>query len=315
VLLEAYRDAIETIGHCGVEISTSEGTPLLEVMETVSAELDQDSTESAVARARKKVHDRLTAWSSGMARHLEHQTCEVKEMIIVLARATQRAGERDQRCARHIDAITNKLQAIARYEDLSQMRESILAAAAEIQKSIGTILDESNAELAELRARMADSQNRLQEAERIASLDALTQLPNRYTIEKQIARRIEEGRPFSIGLLDIDDFKAINDSHGHLVGDEILRQFGGELRASLRSTDVAGRWGGDEWVIVLDCPLATAQKLVERVSTWVCGHYIVGALRICVTASIGAVEYAPGETLQQLLHRADGAMYRHKRPQ
>jgi diguanylate cyclase (GGDEF)-like protein len=313
-LLDAYRDAIETIGHCGLEISTSEGAGLLEVMVAVSADLDRDSTEEAVNHARKKVHERLTAWGRGMAKHLEHRTSEVKEMMLVLARATQRAGERDHRCARHIEAITNKLQAIARYEDLPRMRESVLAAAEEIRRSIGTVLDESNAELTELRAQMAASKDRLHEAERIASLDSLTQLPNRYAIEKEIARHIENGHPFSIGLIDIDDFKAVNDNHGHLIGDEILRQFGAELRASLRSTDVAGRWGGDEWVIVLDCPITVAQKLVERVSTWICGHYIVGSLRLCVTASIGAAEYLPGETMQQLLQRADDAMYRRKRP-
>jgi diguanylate cyclase (GGDEF)-like protein len=314
-LLAAYRDAIETMGRCGVEISSAEGAALLEVMETVSANLEQDSTEESVSRAGKKVHDQLIAWGHGMARHLEHRTSEVKEMLLVLARSTQRAGERDQRCARHIEAITHKLHAIASYDDLPLMRESILAAAEEIRKSISTILDESNAELSELRAQMAASRDRLQEAERVASLDSLTQLPNRFAIEKEIARRMEEGRPFSIGLIDIDDFKTVNDNHGHLIGDEILRQFGGELRNSLRSTDVAGRWGGDEWVMVLDCPLAAAQKLVERVSTWVCGNYLVGALRLCVTASIGAAEYVPGETMQQLLKRADEAMYRRKRPQ
>jgi diguanylate cyclase (GGDEF)-like protein len=303
------------MGRCGVEISATEGAALLHVMETVSAELDQDRSDDAVTRARKKVHERLIAWGRGMAKHLEHRTGEVKEMMLVLTRSMQRAGERDHRCARHIEAITNKLQAIAHYDDLPLMRESILAAAAEIRKSIGSILDESTAELAELRAQMADSSNRLQEAERIASLDSLTQLPNRFAIEKEIVRRMEEGRPFSIGLLDIDDFKTVNDNHGHLIGDEILRQFAGELRASLRSTDLAGRWGGDEWVVVLDCSLSAAQKLLERVSTWICGQYLVGGLRLGVAASIGAAEYVPGETMQQLLQRADDAMYRSKRPQ
>ncbi len=314
-LLHAYRDAIETMGRCGVEISTAEGAVLLRVLETISADLDRNHTDEAVTRAHKKVHERLIAWGREIAKRLEDRADEVKEMLLVLTRAAQRAGERNHRCARHIEAISHKLQTIARYEDISLMRDSILDAAAEIKKSISIILDESAAELEELRAEVAVSRDRLQEAERIASLDSLTQLPNRFTIEREIARRMEQGRPFSIGLIDIDDFKTVNDNHGHLIGDEILRQFGGELRASLRSTDMAGRWGGDEWVVVLDCPLSAAQKLVERVSTWVCGHYLVGSLRLCVTASIGAAEYAPGETMQQLLQRADDAMYRRKRPQ
>ena len=314
-LLEAYRDAIETIGRCSLEISSAQGAGLLQVMEAVSADLHQNSSAEAVARARGQVHERLVAWGRGMVQHLQRRTGEVKEMLLVLARTAQHAGERDLRCARHIDEITGKLQSIARYEDIPLMRDSILAAAAEMKKSIGTILAESSAELTELRAQMAASRDRLQEAERLAAYDALTQLPNRLTIEKEITRRIEEGGPFCICLLDLDGFKAVNDKHGHLVGDEVLRQFSAELSAACRSTDVVGRWGGDELILILDCPLPSAQKQIERVSTWVCGHYTVGSLRLQVNASFGAAEHQPCETMQQLIQRADTAMYRRKRPQ
>ena len=314
-LLDAYRDAIETMGRCSVEISSEQGASLLKFMEEVSAELERDGTAGAVTRAHTQVHRRLNAWGRAMVEYLQHLTSEVKEIMLVLARITQHAGERDRRCARHVEEITGKLQAIARYEDIRLMRESILAAAAEMRKSIGAILDESRAELADLHAQISTSKDRLQQAEHLASVDSLTQLPNRLTIEREIHRRIEQGMPFSVALLDLDDFKTINDNHGHLVGDEILRQFSAELRSACRSTDVVGRWGGDELLLILDgCRLADAQKQIERVSAWVCGDYIIGSLRLRVDASIGAAEYEPKETMQQLLQRADAAMYQRKRP-
>jgi diguanylate cyclase (GGDEF)-like protein len=315
ILLHAYRDAIETIGRCSLEISPAQGSGLLQSMEAISGDLLRDSASDAVKRVRGRVHKQLITWSRGMAQYLQHQTREVKEVLLVLARIAERAGERDHRCARHIEEITSRLQAIASYDDLALMRTSILAAAAEMKKSIGAILEESSSELAELRAQVAASRDLLEQAERLATHDTLTQLPNRLSIEREILRRMAQGKPFSIALLDLNDFKTINDNHGHLVGDEILRQFAAELRTACQCADTAGRWGGDELILVLDCPLSDAQSQTERISRWVCGIYLVGSLRLRVDACIGVAEHQPGEGMQQLLERADSAMYRRKRLQ
>jgi diguanylate cyclase (GGDEF)-like protein len=155
----------------------------------------------------------------------------------------------------------------------------------------------------------------LEEAELVASRDALTHLGNRLWVEGQIEFRIAAGRPFCVAILDIDEFKRVNDQHGHVVGDELLRQFARELRSACRSTDVIGRWGGDEFIVLLDGGLAEAKAQIDRVSKWVCGNYTVpgggGPTKISVRASIGVAEYA-AETMKEVLDRADSEMYRHK---
>jgi diguanylate cyclase (GGDEF)-like protein len=135
-------------------------------------------------------------------------------------------------------------------------------------------------------------------------------------VEHQIERRIEAGTALCLAIIDIDGFKKVNDRYGHLIGDELLKQFAGELRSASRSTDVLGRLGGDEFILLLDCALAEAHTQVDRLRAWVCGSYTVTGngdpIKIRVDASFGLAERQPAETMKELLGRADAEMYQHK---
>ncbi len=92
-------------------------------------------------------------------------------------------------------------------------------------------------------------------------------------------------------MFDVNGFKQINDGLGHLAGDQVLKQFATELKAAFRPTDFIGRWGGDEFIAILDCELKQAEAQIARVRQWVFGDYeiIVGgvARKIGVSAAIG----------------------------
>jgi diguanylate cyclase (GGDEF)-like protein len=175
---------------------------------------------------------------------------------------------------------------------------------------------EGKAAVADLRAQVSGYQARLEEAEQIASRDALTGLGNRHWVEGNIERRCSAGAPFCVAILDIDGFKRVNDEHGHLVGDELLKQFATELQSACRTTDMPGRWGGDEFILLLDCDKSKAKAKIDRLREWVCGNYTVqvrsGPIKLRVDASIGLAEHLPMETMKGLLARADAEMYRQK---
>jgi len=144
--------------------------------------------------------------------------------------------------------------------------------------------------------------------------DPLTGLRTRHDMESIIARYIERSgdSKFSIIITDIDDFKKINDLHGHNVGDEALRDFGQVIKENLRISDLAFRYGGEEFVIVL--PGAEAHEAGE------CAERIRKKFRdfelkkgINVSASFGVTEYKPQDTAEDLLKRADVALYKAKR--
>ena len=146
-----------------------------------------------------------------------------------------------------------------------------------------------------------------------ATVDPLTGLYNRGSLERaldhEFGRARREGGSLGLVLIDVDDFKAINDTQGHLVGDEVLRSLGAVLRSTLRSGDLACRWGGEEFLLVLPLTgtagaLAVAQKVVERVSASAL------ELPVPITISAGVAAYpAHGRTVNELLTNADQALY------
>lgn len=178
-------------------------------------------------------------------------------------------------------------------------------------------------QLSELRKRLQARKDELAEAlERIqmlATRDELTGLFNRRhmmeTLHLQKKFCARGARSFCIALLDIDHFKHVNDTHGHGVGDEVLRQFAQSVQLALRDSDVIARWGGEEFMVMLsDCRLDQAEAGLARVRERLADVMVsstVPGLRI--TFSAGLAEQRHDETLDQSIERADQALYRAKR--
>ena len=150
---------------------------------------------------------------------------------------------------------------------------------------------------------------------RQAVTDELTQLANRRRFEEALEHEIGRVRRFggavSLLLADLDDFKAVNDTHGHLVGDDVLRTFAEVLRGTVRGIDVAARPGGEEFAAILPgAGLAEASLVATRVRRALTGRSITAAEGpITVTASFGVAAYEPGMTADDLVAAADQALY------
>ena len=269
-----------------------------------------------VAQTESGVREELQSWGQRAATHYRQQTSEVKEILLVMARTAESVGARDQRCAAQITEVTTRLRGIANLEDLTEIRESIKKSAADLKTSIDRMSAEGKAALDQLRAEVSAYQTRLEEAESIASRDALTGVHSRPWVEGQMEKALHAGTPFCVAIIDIDAFKQVNDEHGHLVGDEVLKLFAAKMRSVCRVTDTIGRWGGDEFILLLHCQMQEAQAQIDRLREWVCGKYTVQGssvgMKLRVTASIGLAQRLPGETIKALVDRADVEMYREK---
>ena len=154
------------------------------------------------------------------------------------------------------------------------------------------------------------------EAQLDAYTDFLTGLRNRryleLILERELFRLQRYGRPLSLVLLDLDGFKAVNDLHGHEVGDRVLQALAQRIEAHLRRSDRAVRLGGEEFALLLpETPLPQALRLAERLRRAVEAMAVPPVARI--TASFGVAEARPTDTPLTLLRRADEAMYRAKR--
>ena len=164
---------------------------------------------------------------------------------------------------------------------------------------------------------ITDGKAKEQHMESIARSDPLTGVLNRRGFERDASKRLTESADDATGALlfiDLNDFKQINDSCGHEVGDELLRIAAKRLRKSLRSCDIIGRPGGDEFVaLVPDVTPEVADKLAKRLTATLEEPYLIGSEQLNCAASIGLALYPENaNTLTGLMREADQAMYRAK---
>ena len=154
-----------------------------------------------------------------------------------------------------------------------------------------------------------------------ARSDVLTKLPNRRALDerldKAIAQSIYSGNPFSAVMMDLDGFKIINDTYGHEVGDEVLRQVATSMEKSLRSTDFLARYGGDEWTLVLtETNLTQAQVVIQKIQNGLRNNPIhLPDGKITYIGISGGVALYPlhADTAPGLIRAADEALYRAKK--
>ena len=314
--LAAYRSALFEMGNCGQDACPALGEELKQGLRKLGAGLCAEITDEGVAETESGVRDYLRGWGRRAALHYRQKTHEVKEILLVMARTAESVGDRDLRCAQQLNAVTARLKGIANLEDLTEIRESIKKSASDLKSSIDRMSAEGKAVIDQLKAEVTQYQARLEEAETMASRDALTGVRSRPWVEGQIEQALARPAPFCVAILDIDRFKQVNDEHGHLVGDELLKQFAAKMRSVCRVTDTTGRWGGDEFILLLHCRLQEARAQIDRMREWVCGRYTLegnsAQVKLRVLASIGVAERQPDETMKELIDRADAEMYREK---
>jgi len=158
-------------------------------------------------------------------------------------------------------------------------------------------------------------QVRAEEFERLAMVDSLTGLSNRRVaagrLASEAARSARYGHPLTVVSFDLDKFKQVNDTYGHLAGDEVLKEFARRLASAIRLSDMAARMGGDEFLVLLtECTPNQVHTLLKRLRPMETEY---GGSKIPICFSAGWVGYEEGETTEQFLERADRILYAEKR--
>jgi diguanylate cyclase (GGDEF)-like protein/PAS domain S-box-containing protein len=165
-----------------------------------------------------------------------------------------------------------------------------------------------SSDVTEHKAFAQEREDLIAEVQNLAHSDALTGLPNRRAIDevlpREMARALRAGSPLCLAIIDIDPFKAYNDTHGHLAGDAVLRDCAVAWDAELRGEDTILRFGGEEFLVVLPaCDAGDAAEIIQRLR---------GATPDRQTCSAGLAMWKPGESVDDLVGRADKALYEAK---
>jgi diguanylate cyclase (GGDEF)-like protein/PAS domain S-box-containing protein len=164
-----------------------------------------------------------------------------------------------------------------------------------------------------------DARREIEEMARLAFLDQVTQLPNRRFVEMSLQTALSEyhihKEPFGVLVVDLDRFKAINDSFGHTTGDHALLEVAKTLKGTLRPTDIVGRWGGDEFIAIAH---HVNHEILTQLAVRCCALVAQtsfpssdGSL-VSVSVSIGGTLALPGDSAEKLIKRADELMYQNK---
>ena len=245
------------------------------------------------------------------------------------ARTQQAAQALDDELRQQVDGLQDSMRQAT---DLSALKEAVQLRLDGLLDTVDSYQQQRNeheklvsARMQELVSRVATLEQaacglheHLAEQREKALQDPLTELPNRAAWDErlglEVARWERYGGDLLLAVLDVDHFKRINDSFGHLSGDRVLKIIASELRKRLRKTDFIARFGGEEFALLLpETPLQGGLQLLEnlRANIQQCPFHFKGA-RIEVTFSAGVSAFCPGDTAETAFERADRAMYRAK---
>lgn len=253
---------------------------------------------------------------------LDKQRREMEQIQHPLVKKVNEAREQQEGVATLLESALNKLKQMENAGDPDQLRRQLIDEMSELvttERDLSRVLNDTQS----LLNRVDESSERLRtelDQVRVLSLtDELTQLPNRRAflrrLEHDMARSQRDKSALTLGILDLDYFKELNDRHGHHAGDEVLRTYAQDILSLFRRYDMVARYGGDEFTILLpstgrDGAIHALSKIKNKAADSYCMYE---GQKLPVPAfSAGLAEYKGGEVVQALIDRADRALYRAK---
>lgn len=243
----------------------------------------------------------------------------------LINRMLQELGELGQHTDRFSDSVGKYATVIEQADSLEslagvvrEMVEESRSVQSLVQNTQGRLRDEHD-RATQLAGRVEQLEGELRRLSSEVQTDQLTQVANRRgliaTFETERAKLDRDPKPLALALLDIDNFKKLNDNLGHAAGDEALKALASRVSGLLRPGDKVGRWGGEEFVLILpEAPLEEAQAVLLRLQRSLSASLFMHEGRdVFVTFSAGVTLFRAGETMEQALDRADEALYEAKR--
>ncbi|MEQ8806652.1 MAG: GGDEF domain-containing protein [Rhodospirillales bacterium] len=245
---------------------------------------------------------------------LNDATLRVETELKKLMTYLEEAGTDAQAYGDTLSVVSGELARDDGRKDIRAVLEHVIAATRTMEErnlALETRLKESAGEIRSLKEDVESLRHE-------AMTDALTGVANRKLFDEEIrigaAEAMDRGQPLTLLMIDIDHFKNFNDTHGHQVGDQVLRFVARILKSCVRGEDLTARYGGEEFSIVLpNTTLKNGAKVGEHVCTQVSKKAVInratGKSLGTITVSVGAAEFQPGESVESLIERADEALY------
>ncbi len=320
-LLETVRSLLVFLKDFSMDLNDQEVDPqrFRQEINGLSEKFATTGKTRSLAAVYRKYRKKIYVFITGQKAYLAAREAELKEIIDLLTRAMATLDADNQVFNQAVYQQTEKIEELRQLDDIRKIKDSLSIGVSRLRTAVREKRMRDSRRLENLSKRVK-TLNRELEATRAESMtDGLTGVYNRKAldgylidlVERNLARR----EPFCLLLLDIDDFKAVNDTFGHQVGDRVLIAVARQCRTIIRDDDFIGRYGGEEFAVVIPgVSLRVARKRAEQLCRKIADtryeldeEHQRGVLG--VTVSIGVSSYRRGDTVSAVVARADKSLY------
>ncbi len=297
------------------------GTPELRAsLDATLARLRAEAPTAELAEELRKRQRDTLVFAEKERRYLDDRDAELRHIIGVLSDGLAEVGEGNASHDRGILDKGSRLEAASQLGDIVKIRQVIAKEVRELRRSVADKQARDAAHTAALTREVEGLRKDVERARTAAATDPLTGAANRGAFDGEVGRLCDlaaaGGEGFALLMIDVDNFKNINDAHGHPVGDRVLMALVGFCREHVRRGDMVARWGGEEFAVLLPSAseragVGKARKMVKELAKRKWSIDAKGL--VAFTVSVGATAWQTGDTAQTLLGRADAALYKAKK--
>jgi len=286
------------------------------------AELEYEEDPDTVTRLTETIADACSDFLDRTRRYHADRDGELAELVHVLREAVEAVRGESLKFERHLLRSTTEMGRLVQIDDIRELKRALTEEVQTIRTAVAERQKNEAKHFETLTSRVQSLEQSLVKARAEAATDALTQLPNRGAFEVAVREWIERathsGQAFTLAMVDLDDFKRINDTYGHPVGDRVITTMGQRLRGAVAEGELVARFGGEEFALLMN--ERSAARARDRMVT------VLGALPpsfeyqqdghrrfVSFSFSAGVTAWVAGDTPDSLVKRADEALYDAKR--
>ena len=294
-----------------------------EVIDELLEKFEKSVKFSALKKDFEKQKKTIQVFIEDQKRYVLDREKELRDIIDLMTKAMAGLNAENHEFYQNIYDQGEKILEISLLDDIKRIRLSLQEEVEHIRTMVDSKKDIEARQIQVLAGQVVELQRELEQAKAESMTDGLTGAYNRHSLDVEIAETVEryKGKKinFCLLLLDLDDFKRINDTYGHLIGDRMLIAFAQKCQSAIRGNDFFARYGGEEFAIILQNitlrdALNKASEICKKVAA---AKYALDENQsedfLSITVSIGVTPFNKGDTVETLIERADKALYDAKR--
>jgi diguanylate cyclase len=317
--LLAARTLVQCLREYALDIEELNSARFKADLVDLAETLGSDEKISRLQARFRRDTDGIDAFARRQKNYLHDRETEYKEIVSILSKAMATLDFENQEYNRSILAQSRRLEEITFLDDIKRIKQVLLQEVEQLQAAVRQKELRDVAKIEKLALQVSALNNELQAARTESERDSLTGVYNRRAFDRRLAdlmtRNTLQVQPFALLMIDIDDFKRINDSYGHPTGDRVLVTLVNKCRQSVRGEDLLARYGGEEFaILLLGASLRNAVKKARQICESIgSARYLLEGMPACeplgITVSIGVSAWCSGDTAADLVGRADKALY------